>query len=203
MQAPAHFPPNLRRCDRTDQRRQHIEEISRPLVEIGIVEPPLTHQDPVQMIFTQFFHRPRYRLVRSRQPLVEVDAVLLFQVPADHRRIRDDHSVVLHERQLSPRSFGKAAPVGAIRQSRHFQQHDRLAYKRTGIGQPEIRAEGVKRDHRASLQTGSGHRRMAARFGNRIQHDTSRISTLPTTALTRTHQPRHVAGNTYGQHPAL
>lgn len=124
--------------ERAHRRRDFSEEIFRTLGEIGLVEPARIDQRPIEMVLRHLFERPSDCALLRRQPLVEIDAVFVFQMPADERRVGNRLAVIIDVRQLALRGLAKAGRVGSVSKASHFQQHFNLGDER-GSGQADRR----------------------------------------------------------------
>jgi hypothetical protein len=103
------------------------------------------------MVLRHLFERPSDGALLRRQSLVEIDAVFVFQMPADERRVGYLLAVIVDVRQLALRGLAKAGGVGSVSKASHFQQHFNLGYERARVRQTEGGPECVERNHRSLL----------------------------------------------------
>src|SRR5262249_4063876 len=119
--------------------------------EIGIIERARIDERPIEMVLRHLFERPSDGALLRRQSLVEIDAIFVFQVPADERRVGNLLAVIIDVRQLALRGPAKAGGVGSISKAGYFQQHFNLGDERARIGQTEGGPKWVECDHRSLL----------------------------------------------------
>src|SRR5262249_15204946 len=112
------LPPDEGDHERAHRRRDLSEEIFRTLSEVYLVEPARIDERPIEIVLRHLFERPGDGALLRRQSLVEIDAVFVFQIPADERRVGNLLAVVIDVRQLALRRLAKAGGVGSVSKAR-------------------------------------------------------------------------------------
>src|SRR5215472_691222 len=67
----------------THRRRDFPEELLRTFGEIRIIKPAGIDESPIKIVLRHLFKRPSDSALLRRQSLFEIDAVFVFQMPAD------------------------------------------------------------------------------------------------------------------------
>src|SRR5579883_1034904 len=72
-----------------DRRRHRREKTARTLVEIRVIHPAGIKYRPVEIVLDHLLESPRHCALALVEPSIEVDLVLLFQMPSDEGGISD------------------------------------------------------------------------------------------------------------------
>jgi hypothetical protein len=88
-----------------------------------------------------------WRALFGGKAVVKLDAVFLFDVPADEGRIRHLGAFIVDVGQLAFGRLEKARSVNAVRKASHLQQHFGFGHERTRIRKIKRGAERIQRDH--------------------------------------------------------
>src|SRR5262249_52087273 len=102
---------------------------------------------PIEMILYHLLEGPGNGALLRIKRAIEVDVVLLLQVPADEGRIGDDLALVVNVRELALRRLLEAGRVGPIGKLRHFEQHFHFGHEGAWVWQTKSRSEAIERDH--------------------------------------------------------